>query len=185
MRYSLYNHINNMINTLMEAVNYVGQSQNIEMSIQLLINCTEVIDSLKKVLLENSKSITELEIFDHMGVCENQVDELVKSIQSNKDYDDQIEFLDNDIKQLQIMFQNNVHYRYRIVFFAELGQKWDAMNSVYRAFKNREDCEVRVVLTPIFREVRKNGKVEREVIYEDYLTPMGIDYIPYEEYDLS
>lgn len=185
MRYSLYSNINNMIDTLMEAVNYIEQNQNTDMSIHLLINCNEVINSVEKVLFENSKSITDLKIFELLDACENQVDELINLIQTSEDYDVKLELLDNNIKQLQILFQNNVHFRYRIVFFAELGQKWDSMNSVYEAFKKRIDCEVRVVLTPIFREVHSEGKVERDIIYEDYLTPMGIEYIPYKKYNLE
>ena len=37
----------------------------------------------------------------------------------------------------------------------------------------------------IFRQIQKNGKVEQEVVYEDYFTSMGIPYVEYTKYDLK
>jgi len=57
---------------------------------------------------------------------------------------------------------------------------------VYQACKNRKDCEVEVVIAPIFRAVKyPNGEIKSDVIYEDFLTPMGIQHTPFKDYDIK
>lgn len=60
------------------------------------------------------------------------------------------------------------------------------MASVYYAMKKRDDVIVDVVLQPIFRAVKLEDGTERtDIIYKDYLTPMGIEHIPYTKYDME
>lgn len=72
-----------------------------------------------------------------------------------------------------------------VLFLAELKEKWDAQQSVYEAFAQREDCETVVVRTPYIREKKENGTIERRAIYHDYLTPMGVPSYDYRDYDAA
>lgn len=73
----------------------------------------------------------------------------------------------------------------RAVFFAELGEKWDAMQSVYEFMRRDPRFDPVVVRTPVFRAVQRNGKQEQETIYRDFLTPMGIPSLGYDAYDIA
>src|SRR5690625_1245160 len=183
MRLTIYNQINDMIETLMEAVNYMIENNNKNVIEELLTNSQLVLASIDEALTHNTDSIKDPIIIEHLQKCTNIVKELKATDSLQRDV--QLQAFDSKVKQLQIMFHEYVNYKIRVVFFAELGQKWDAMNSVYKAFMDRGDCEVRVVLTPIFRRVNIDGEIKTDVIYEDYLTDLGIDFLHYEEYDIS
>src|SRR5690625_559621 len=183
MRLTIYNQINDMIETLMEAVNYVIENNNKNVIEELLTNSQLVLASIDEALTHNTDSIKDPIIIEHLQKCTNIVKELKATDSLQRDV--QLQAFDSKVKQLQIMFHEYVNYKIRVVFFAELGQKWDAMNSVYKAFMDRDDCEVRVVLTPIFRRVNIDGETKTDVIYEDYLTDLGIDFLHYKEYDIS
>ncbi|WP_339251371.1 CDP-glycerol glycerophosphotransferase family protein [Sporosarcina sp. FSL W8-0480] len=176
-----------MLATLLEAANYIHKEKNNDEVIynQLLLNSKEFLHGIKKVISENQKDTANHKVFNQIKICEKKVVELL--IQNKVDRIHELTGeLREDIKDLIVIFEKEISVTYHIVFFAELGQKWDAMQSVYEAFNKRIDCEVSVVLTPIFRSIEnEEGKIETDVIYEDYLTPLGIKNIPYEDYDLS
>lgn len=174
-----------MLDTLTEAVEHIQQTNDKEMCIQLCSNCHEAIDSIHETLLGNTSSITNRKVFTQLDTCKTHITDLCQVIENNRTHQKDAEILLSKMRNLQIIFKEDVKTIYRIVFFAELGQKWNSMDSVYRAFKIRKDCEVKVVLTPVFRAVQTSDKVETDVIYEDYLTPMGIEYISYREYDIT
>lgn len=77
------------------------------------------------------------------------------------------------------------HNKVRAVFFAELGEKWDAMQSVYEYMRADDRFDPVVVRTPVFRVVQQNGQQKQETIYKDFLTPMGIPSLGYDEYDIE
>lgn len=90
------------------------------------------------------------------------------------------------IDEFSVECKNNIEYKLKVLFVAELGGKWDSMDSVYHAFMKRDDCEVDVVIEPVFRQqTGADGITRREVICEDFLTPMGINNIPYQNYDIE
>lgn len=183
MRLNIYKQIDQMLNSVMEAINYINNNDNFHINNQLLNDSKSVLNSIDLVLTNNYDSISDTIIFEQIKKCINFIDDLLGSSFS---FDkEKIMQLDNYVKELQIMFRKNVKYKIRVVFFAELGQKWDSMSSVYEAFKKRDDCEVRVVLTPIFRKTNINGQSRTEVIYDDYLTDLGIKFLHYKEYDIS
>jgi hypothetical protein len=174
-----------MLDTLVEAVDFIKESDDKEICLQLLLNCQEVLKAIKKVLYENEKYISNKTILNELNFCDEQVSFLIKSIQVKSCIREQAISLSDRVRILQSIYSNGINITYRVVFFAELGQKWDSMNSVYQAFKKRNDCNVKVVLTPIFRAVQSNGELKTDIIYDDYLTPMGISYIPYQEYNIA
>lgn len=185
MQLSLYNYIKEMIETLIEATNYVKTSENNSLNLQLIVDSISVLEKIEKELLKYEKNISKPSLLEKISFCRVQAFELFSLVNDGLDYHKSAcEFADN-IKKLATDYPESVEINYNIVFFAELGQKWDSMNSVYEAFMKRKDCNVKVVLTPIFREVQTNGQVEKNILYEDYLTPMGISFIPYEQYNIA
>ncbi len=78
-----------------------------------------------------------------------------------------------------------VVYQVRAVFFAELGEKWDSMESVYEFMRDDPRFDPIVVRTPVYRAVNQGGEQKREVIYKDFLTPMGISSLEHDQYSLE
>ncbi len=95
------------------------------------------------------------------------------------------ETLEERLKQLTRSLPKEITYRVRAVFFAEQGEKWDAMESVYEYMRDDSRFDPVVVLMPVFRAVQHaDGHEDTEIIYKDYLTPMGIPFYEYYEYSL-
>ncbi len=93
--------------------------------------------------------------------------------------------LEERLEQFTRNLPKEISYRVRAVFFAEQGEKWDAMESVYAYMRDDPRFDPVVVLTPIFRTIRRtDSHVDQEVIYKDYLTPMGIPFYAYNAYSL-
>ena len=51
----------------------------------------------------------------------------------------------------------------RAVFFAELGEKWDAMESVYEYMREDSRFDPIIVRTPVGRVVERDGKREQPI----------------------
>lgn len=178
MRYSVYKYIKNLSDSIVEATEYIiSNPQNVT----LLLDCVQAVLSIKDSLVKNkSIEIKELDMFL------NIINEIADLAEKGQDYNNQLRNLYDLARKINEECTNNIKYKFKIVFFAELGSKWDAMDSVYWAYKNRDDCEVNVVLAPIFRAVKfPDGTIKSDVIYRDYLTDMGISHIPYKQYDIK
>ncbi|MBO7179407.1 MAG: hypothetical protein J6V78_03600 [Clostridia bacterium] len=169
MRFSVYKSMLDLCNTLKEAISYMYENNTSE----LVSGCLDVLVSINSTLTENN-----VEVFDYEKV-QNIANEFnSESVNLEKIYSLVID-LETEIK-------TNVKYKLKVLFVAELAGKWDSMASVYEAMKNRDDCEVEVVIQPIFRAVQMpDGSVKSDVILNDYLTPMGISNIPYDQYDFA
>lgn len=106
MQLNVYKHLDLMLNTLMEAINYMISSDNIEINIQLLNDSKLVLDAIDLTLTINSKSITNTIIFQQLIKCKIIIDSL---IEINTKLDKEIlEELDIQVKNLQIMFHQYV-----------------------------------------------------------------------------
>jgi len=81
--------------------------------------------------------------------------------------------------------RESVRYQVRAVFFTGLGPTWDAMQSVYEYMRDDPRFDPVVVLIPVFRQVQQDGETKKEVTYVDYLTPMGIPFLEYNQYSLA
>ena len=172
-----------MISSFQEATEYLTKNTKSPAAPQLIADCINGFEAVEQVLQKNRESIHDPKILQHLDQCKSLCYKLANSVEeTNEEWKAQ---LFRKTSALKDTFRDGIFVKYRIVFFAELGQKWDSMSSVYDAFRKREDCEVSVVITPIFREVTVNGTKQKKVIYEDYLTPMGIPNIPFQFYDLS
>lgn len=184
MRYSLFVYLLNMLNSLQEAAAYIQSNQNSNVCYQLIKNCNQLLKAVETTLQSNEESVKDQRIFNLLTHCEEESTSLLDKILVSTSYQEKVTEFVQSIAKLKRLYRDGINVIYRIVFFAELGQKWDSMSSVYEAFKNRSDCDVAVVLAPIYRAVKINGAVKTDVIYEDYLTPIGIRHIPYQQYDI-
>lgn len=174
MRYSQYKTINELSESLNEALIYISKTKNYA----LLEDCLMAMTAISETLLnepgrgaEKAKIILA-DMYNILEVLDNPEEDIPKlaEISSN---------LANECKA-------NLKYKLRILFVAELGSKWDSMGSVYKAFLERDDCDIDVVLEPIFRATQlPNGETKAEIIYDDWLTPLGINHIPYKQYDME
>lgn len=185
LRYSLFVYIHDMCTSLVEASEFIKTSEDRSLCSQLLTDCGDVLEAIESTLNNEIDSVKEQKIFESISLCKEQAAELYRIIQTGKAFHEDALTLVESVQALRRLFVDGINVIYRIVFFAELGSKWDSMNSVYRAFKDRKDCDVAVVLAPIYRAVKSGETVLTDVIYEDYLTPMGIKHIPYQQYDIS
>jgi len=93
--------------------------------------------------------------------------------------------LEERLEQFIQELPDQVNYQVRAVFFAELGEKWDAMESVYEYMRDDPRFDPVVVRTPVGRIAKRDGKREQEIIYKDFLTPMGISSLEYDQYDIE
>lgn len=175
MRFCYYKLINDLCSSLKEATEYILQSGDSS----LWSVCAEASDTIKNTLSVNESSVKS----DKINILLNQLRSEFVSCAEGKPANRNIGSL---IDEFSVECRNNIEYKLRVLFVAELGGKWDSMDSVYQAFIKRDDCDVDVVIEPVFRQqTGADGVTRREVICEDFLTPMGIKNIPYQNYDIE
>jgi len=178
MRYSVYKALREVSSSILEATGYIKSNPK---GIGIIADCEAGIIAIKDNLYTNNEKVIP-EIDEFLEKLYNIAD----CVNNNEKYEDKLGELNDLAIKIDEYCKNDVKYKFRVVFFAELGAKWDAMDSVYRAYKEREDCEVLVVIQPIYRAIKlPNGEVKSDIIYEDYLTPMGIQHISFKEYDIK
>lgn len=174
MRYNNYKIVSELCNSVYEAVTYMHNEKNTE----LLQDCRDVVSVISSMINENKASASSeiIKLTDKINCILNS---------ENIDFE-KISSLKEDCENLKELCRTDINYKFRVLFVAELAGKWDSMESVYRAFKARNDCEVDVVIEPIFRSINlPEGKTRTETVYVDYLTPMGISHILYKDYDFE
>lgn len=168
MRYCMLVYISKMVSTLLEAARYLRTAPVDGMGMELLENGRRMLAQIREVLESGHEDsalsqLTEIEtLWKHSGAG-----------------------LEEQLEMFLSEFPERVSYRVRAVFFAELGEKWDAMSSVYEFMRDDPRFDPIVVRTPVGRVVTRNGKREQEVIYKDFLTPMGVPSFGYDEYDIE
>lgn len=170
MRYSMLVYITKMGRTLLEAAQYLRTAPKDDLRTSVLENGRQMLAQIRGVLgqgdLRSEGPLVRLAEIETLWGHENpQVEErLEKFIQS---------------------LPEEVNYQVRAVFFAELGEKWDAMESVYEYMRDDPRFDPVVVRTPVGRVVEQKGKRKQEIIYKDFLTPMGIPSLGYDQYDIE
>jgi len=174
----VYKFLKGVSDSVVEAINYLIENPE---ATNMIADCAEAVLAIKNTLETNKED--SIEAIDKFLVKSNIIAE---TIEKGQDYINEINELLNIAITINEHCKNNIEYKFRIVFFAELGSKWDSMDSVYRAYKSRKDCDVAVVIAPIFRAMKMpNGEIKSDVIYNDYLTEMGIEHIPFQQYDIK
>jgi len=184
MRYSMYTLIKNLCDSMIEAVEFIKKNKNSSVIQNLLKDCGQSLSAINNTLQSNTQSIKNSDIFDLINSSDRAIDNISKLVSFEKELE--IESLLNKIVKISHICKNDITIKYRIVFIAELGEKWDSLETVYWAFKKRYDCDVSVVIEPIYRVVKgKNGEVKSDIILKDFLTPLGIEHIPFNEYSIE
>lgn len=186
MRYSFYVFIKQLSCTVNDAFLHMKNSDNPLGCVGMLVDCAEAIDRIRKVLISNKGSLkddTGIKLLDDES---NIIDNIADKVEKNEPFFDDLDKLIDKAENFYEFTDKKIEVRYKVVFFAELGAKWDSIESVYKTVKNRSDCDVEVVIAPIFRAIKdKDGKVISDVIYNDFLTPMGIKHTLYKDYDIK
>lgn len=174
MRFKQYKAVIQLCVSICETVDHMIQSKSRDMMYDFLT----ALKSISDFLMSNSNSLRSGDII--------QTVISISKVLSDSGNEPSLERLYELSCQLYRQCRDGLDYKLKVLFVAELGAKWDSMESVYRAFKDRSDCEIDVVIEPIIRTVSlTDGSTRSEVIYEDYLTPLGIRHILYNNYSFE
>lgn len=174
MRYSMLVYLVNMGKTLLEAAQYLRTAADCSLQADLLENGGQIIQLIRAELERHSGDLRTSLPLEQLRDIER--------LWSEADFSSELE---HDLNQFTGCLPENVSYQVRAVFFAELGEKWDAMESVYKYMHSDSRFDIVVVRTPISRVIERNGVREQETIYKDFLTPMGVPSLGYDQYSLE
>lgn len=172
MRYSLLVTICRMGQTLLEAAEYLRTAPQDALREEVIRNGRQMLKQIREALEQHRASL-----------CSDAPLARLAGIEASWENDGPE--LEPQLAQFLQGLPSQVQYQVRAVFFAELGEKWDAMQSVYEAMCQDPRFSTVVVRTPIYRAVRRNGKQMQEILYRDFLTPMGIPSLGFEKYDIA
>ena len=172
MRYSMLVYISKMGRTLLEAAQYLRTAPEDALRTEITESGRQMLAQIREVLEHHRDDLrTEVPL-----VQLSEVESLWGSTN---------EALGAQLEQFIQGLPEQISYQVRAVFFAELGEKWDAMESVYEYMRDDPRFDPIVVRTPVGRVVERDGKREQEIIYKDFLTPMGIPALSYEQYNIE
>lgn len=171
MRYSMLVYIVKMCRTLSEAAEYLSAAPDDGLRAELLENGEQMFVQIRSVLEQHAEDLRS-DLLDKLSNLE--------ALWSRGN-----SVLVQRLAQFAEELPEAISYQVRAVFFAELGEKWDSMESVYQYMQEDPRFDPIIVRTPIGRVVNRNGKQEQEIIYKDFLTPMGIPSLGYDEYDIE
>lgn len=174
MRFKQYKAAIQLCVSICETVDHMIQSRSMDMMYDFLT----ALKSISNFLMSNNNSLKSGDII--------QTVISISKVLSDSGNEPSLEKLYELSCQLYQQCRDGLDYKLKVLFVSELGEKWDSMESVYREFKNRSDCEIDVVIEPIVRTISlTDGSTRSEVIYEDYLTPLGIRHILYNNYSFE
>lgn len=174
MRYSMLVYITNMGKTLLDAAGYLETAENAALKEELYANGRIMLERIERILAEHRGDLRSDSLMERLQNIRRQWE-------TGGTYAALQEELSEWIRRLP----GGIDYRVRAVFFAELGGKWDSLESVYEFMRDDPRFDPVVVLTPVFRMATVNGEQRQEVIYSDYLTPLGIPFLGYSQYSLE
>lgn len=172
MRYSMLVYISKMGRTLLEAEQYLKTAPEDDLRIEIVESGRQMLEQIRTVLEQHRGDL-------HSDVPLTRLTE-IESLWGSGD-----ETLEEQLREFIQALPEQISYQVRAVFFAELGEKWDAMESVYEYMRDDPRFDPVVVRTPVGRVVERDGKREQEIIYKDFLTPMGIPALSYEQYNIE
>lgn len=170
MRFSRLVQMDEVCRTLMEAAAYIYANGDSELCQELVQSGTQMLGQIETILNQVKSDWKQTRPMDLLEQVRTQW-----QLPLPDDMEEQLQRLRSSLKE-------DISVQVRAVFFAELGGKWDSMDSVYQYMRNDPRFDPVVVLTPIYRAVQSDGETKTEIIYEDYLTQMGIPFLNYWEY---
>lgn len=172
MRYSMLVYITKMSRTLLEATQYLRSAPENNLRGEMVESGRQMLGQIRTVLEEHRNDLRS-------GIPLEQLAE-IENLWANG-----TAALEDKLEQFIQTLPNEVSYQVRALFFAELGEKWDAMQSVYEHMRDDPRFDPVIVRTPVGRVVERNGKRKQEIIYKDFLKPMGIPSLGYDQYNIE
>lgn len=172
MRYSLLTTVCRMGQTLLEAAQYLRTAPQNALREELMQNGRQMLAQMRGMLEQHRDDLCSGAPLDRLAEIEALWEHGGRELEER-------------LAQFTRELPQQVRYQVRAVFFAELGEKWDAMQSVYEFMRADPRFDPVVVRTPVFRAVRQSGRLEQEILYKDFLTPMGIPSLGYDAYDIA
>lgn len=170
MRLSRLAQLDEVCRTLQEAAEYIQENENLPLCQELVQNGIQMLEQIDDILQQHQADWKNADPIERL--------EQVKTVWRTPLPPE----LSEQLQELRRSLRENIAIQIRAVFFAELGGKWDSMDSVYWYMRNDPRFDPVVVLTPIFRALQVDGETKSEVIYEDYLTEKGIPFYNYWDY---
>ena len=155
MRYSMLAYITKMSQTLLEAAQYLCGAPEEGLREELLDNGRQMLAQIRAVLEQHRDDLRSEAPLDKLSEIEDS-------------WQAQSDGLEAELEQFIRCLPNEITYQVRAVFFAELGEKWDAMQSAYEYMRDDPRFDPVVVRTPVGRVVNRNGKQKQEIIYRDF-----------------
>lgn len=171
MRFSRLVQLDEVCRTLTEAAEYIHSSGNSELCQDLIQSGAQMFGQIETILRQAQpdwKNTTPMDLLEQV--------QTQWRLPLPDDVAERLEHLRRSMRE-------DISVQIRAVFFAELGGKWDSMDSVYQTMRQDPRFDPVVVLTPIFRAREIDGETKAEIVYEDYLTGMGIPFQNYWEYN--
>lgn len=173
MRYSMLVHLNKMARTLQEAALYIDTAPDEDpVCPELLSNGVKMLEQIRGAVEQHRDDLYDPVLLEHLSAVEALWEEGGDALQGA-------------LEAFAQALPNSISYQVRAVFFTGLGSTWDAMQSVYEYMRDDLRFDPVVVLIPVFRRVQQDGQMKQETIYTDYLTPMGIPFLEYNQYSLE
>lgn len=172
MRYSMLVYISKMGKTLLEAAEYLRAAPADALRTDIVENGRQMLAQIREVLEQYRDDLRSETPLKQLAKIENAWGKEDRNLGAQ-------------LRQLIQQLPRQVSYQVRAVFFAELGEKWDAMESVYEYMRDDLRFDPVIVRTPVGRVVERDGKREQEILYKDFLTPMGIPSLGYDQYDIA
>lgn len=174
MRFSTFSMMMELCASISDALTYM----KLNSSAQLSDDCILAMNTIILNLEGNRSSVTDISLFDKAEQLKTKLATPSNNVDYNATADALADFVESAKKGIKKI--------YKLLFVAELGGKWDSMSSVYYAAKKRDDCEVDIVVEPIFRAVTlPDGSVRTNLVNESFLPELGIEPIPYNKYSIE
>lgn len=173
MRYSMLVHLSKMARTLQEAALYIDTAPDGDsVCPELLSNGVKMLEQIRGAVEQHRDDLYDPVLLEHLSAAETL-------------WEEGGDVLQGALEAFAQALPKSIRYQVRAVFFTGLGSTWDAMQSVYEYMRNDTRFDPVVVLIPVFRRVQQDGQVKQETTYINYLTPMGIPFLEYNQYSLE
>ena len=173
MRYSMLVYLTRMGRTLVEAAEYVASTKmNHPIQQELLTSGEQMIRQIRSELERCRKDLKSNLLMEYLDTIERlwrDADGACISVLA---------------RFIQVLPQE-VRYQVRAIFFTGLSSTWDAMESVYEYMRDDPRFDPVVVLIPILRQIEKDGQTLQDILFHDYLTPLGVPFLGYTQYNLE